>query len=123
MASMPLRISSELIARARAEAELSDRSVTAQVEHWVKLGMALEDALSHKQIRELKRSWTPSVEDALALARTAEGQELAREHLNATGQPRYGTDPAFPGKIVRIAPDGTKTPGKFVSRLFVPDER
>jgi hypothetical protein len=31
---------------------------------------------------------------------------------------RYGTDPAFLGLIIRVAADGTKTPGRYVGRTF-----
>jgi len=47
------------------------------------------------------------------------------EKLQARGKPVYGTDPCFPGMVVRIDPDGTRTPGRFENRRFVPavDER
>lgn len=121
MASMPLRISAELVEKARAEADSADRSVTAQVEHWLKLGMALEDVLSHRQAMQLKRHLAVGVPEALERARSGAGQEAALAHLRESGQPRYGTDPAYPGRIIRIDPDGTRTVGSFVNRRFVPD--
>jgi hypothetical protein len=116
----PLRIDDELVLRARIEAEASDRSVTAQIEHWVKLGMALEDVLAHRQAVELKRKRGPSVADALATARSSAAQEKALALLNEAGQPRYGVDPDRPGYLIRVMPDGTKTSGRFVNRMFVP---
>ncbi len=118
----PLRIDDELVLRARVEAESADRSVTAQIEHWVKLGMALEEVLSHGQARELKKKAAPSVAEALASARSSEAQEAALAHLLASGQPRYGVDPDRPGFLIRIDPDGTRTTGRFIHRVFVPAE-
>lgn len=123
--STPLRIDDELVLKARLEAEEADRSVTAQIEHWAKLGMAVEEVLGHRQAMELKKHGTHSVADALAETRTSHAQEMALEHLAATGQVRYGVDPDRPGTLIRIAPDGTRTRGRFINRTFVPegDER
>ena len=115
----PLRIDDELVLRARMEADAADRSVTAQIEHWVKLGMALEEVLAHGQARELKKKGAPSIADALSAARSSEAQEAALAHLAASGQPRYGVDPDRPGFLVRIDPDGTRTTGRFINRVFV----
>lgn len=116
----PLRISDELMAQARLEAKDSDRSLTGQIEHWAKLGRALEEVLGHGQATALKRSRRLSVTGALAAARTPEGQAEAVAHLTASGQPRYGADPDVPGQLIRIAPDGTRTRGRLVNRRFVP---
>jgi hypothetical protein len=59
---------------------------------------------------------------ALLQPQSPEGQARAVAHLAGKGTPRYGTDPAFPGRIVRVTPDGVKTPGRFENRVFVPDE-
>ncbi len=121
---LPLRISDEIVLRAREEAETSDRSITGQIEHWVRLGMAVEAVLSHGQARDLKRHGKAllSLEDALAYAHSAEGREEMREHIEGANQPSYSADPERPEGIVRENPDGTRTPGKFVGRVFVPDE-
>ncbi len=120
---LPLRISDELVLRARLEAEASDRSLTGQIEHWVKLGMALEVILGHREAIELKRRGAAvGLEDALAKVETREGRELAQRHLKESGQPRYSVDPNRAGGLIRFAPDGTQTRGRFVKRVFVPDE-
>jgi hypothetical protein len=122
LGSTPLRISAELVRKARKEAANADRSLTGQVEHWLKLGMALETVLSHPQARELKKSATVDVHAALAKARTKSARTKALAHLRSTGEPRYGTDPKFPGKIIRIDPDGTRHVGRLVNRTFVADD-
>lgn len=108
---------------AREEAETSDRSITGQIEHWVRLGMAVEAVLGHQQVRALKRRGKAllSLEDALTYAESTEGQDEMRDHLVASGQPLYSADPERPGGIVREDPDGTRTRGKFVGREFVPE--
>jgi hypothetical protein len=119
---LPLRISDEIVLQARAEAEVSDRSLTGQIEHWVKLGMALEGVLGHRQAVALKRSGAAvPLSQALVQAESSEGQQRALEHLQATGQPRYGVDPTRPGSILRVNPDGTHTRGRFRQRVFIPD--
>jgi hypothetical protein len=120
---LPLRISDEIVHQAREEAEISDRSLTSQIEHWVRLGMAVEAVLEHRQIRELKRRGKAllSLKDALAYAESPEGQDEMRAYLAAERQPLYSADPERPGGIVRENPDGTRTRGKFVGRTFVPE--
>lgn len=118
---LSLRISDEIVNLAREETETSDRSITSQIEHWVRLGMAVEAVLGHEQIRKLKRRGKEllSIEDALTYAKSTEGQEEMRAHLAALSQPLYSADPERPGGIVRENPDGTRTRGKFVGREFV----
>jgi hypothetical protein len=120
---LPLRISDEIVKLAREEAETSDRSVTGQIEHWVRLGMAVEAVLGHQQVRALKRRGKAllSLEEALTYAESTEGQDEMRAHLGASGQPLYSADPERPGGIVREEADGTRTRGKFVGREFVPE--
>jgi ParD-like antitoxin of type II bacterial toxin-antitoxin system len=53
---MPVKLSDELVPSARIEAEGADRSITAQIEHWAKLGRAAEVALGYTSVTALKRS-------------------------------------------------------------------
>jgi hypothetical protein len=121
---LPLRISEEIVNLAREEAETSDRSITSQIEHWVRLGMAVEAVLGHGQLRELKRRGKAllSLEDALSYAKSTEGRDEMRAHLAASSQPLYSADPERPGGIVRENPDGTRTRGRFVGRKFVEED-
>ena len=45
---MPVKLSDELVKVARKEAAAGDRSITAQIEHWAKLGRSVETALRHE---------------------------------------------------------------------------
>jgi len=51
---MPVKLSDALVKLARTEAEASDRSITAQIEHWAKLGRSVETALGHEDVLALK---------------------------------------------------------------------
>jgi hypothetical protein len=120
---LPLRISDEIVLQAREEAEISDRSITSQIEHWVWLGMAVEAVLGHRQLRELKRQGKAllSLKEALTYAESPAGQDEMRAYLVAERQPLYSADPERPAGVVRENPDGTRTRGKFVGREFVPE--
>lgn len=47
--------------------------------------------------------------------------DIARA-LHENGKPVYVGDPDTPDRIIRIAPDGTRTHGQMVNRQFVPDD-
>ena len=118
----PFRISEELVAEAKAIGEAMDRSATGQLEHWARLGRAVEAVLGFADILELQRSGEAvSLDEALARARSPRARAKALKHLEASKRPRYGADPARPGGLIRIEPDGKRTPGRFVGRTFVPD--
>ena len=52
--SIPVRLSEGLAERARTAAEVLDRSMTEQVEHWARLGQAVEAAISAATVQRLK---------------------------------------------------------------------
>ena len=129
---MPVKLSDVLVKTARAEAKATNRSITAQVEHWAKLGRVVEAALKHADLLDLKRSGgnlehafadATKREDVLALldkiARSSD-RAFIMKRLKAREKPVYATDPAHPGMLVKIDPDGTRTPGKLENRKFVP---
>lgn len=123
-----LKLSDDLVNEARAEAEETDRSLTSQIEHWARLGRSVENALSHDDLAALKRADTvplpPPTRRALlaVLRRVASGG--FRAELSATlksGRTVY--QDASDGRIERIARNGERTFGRFVNRVFVPDEQ
>lgn len=129
---MPVKLSDDLVQSARLEAAATDRSITAQIEHWAKLGRAVETALQHADVLALKRNNgdliksfpQPSEREAVRallerIAATADRSAVV-EKLRARGRPVYAADPRYPGMVVRIDPDGGRTPGHFVDRRFVP---
>ena len=52
----PVKISDRLLARAKEEAKSTQRSVTAQIEHWATLGRAVEVMTAHRDALMLKRA-------------------------------------------------------------------
>lgn len=121
---MSLKISDELLKDAREEAKATDRSITSQIEHWVRLGRKVERELRHEEVVDLKRAAAednPVVQSILAkLERviTGDHSDLAKELL-ASG-PVYQRAPD--GRMERILPDGTRSIGHVVGKRFVPDE-
>lgn len=132
--SMPVKISDALLTLAKQEAEVAQRSITAQVEHWARIGRAVEVIVAHQELMALKR-----VGDVLApvfpsaarreemhhlLARLVEhpdDREEAKAIIEAAGAPVYEADPARPGRIVQVSSDGSRRPGRLKGRRFVPE--
>lgn len=130
---MPVKLSDELVLAARYEAKNADRSITGQIEHWAKLGKAIETMLRVPDIRALKGDLSaPPVQtdagdlrsrvlEALNQVVSSPDREAVRRRIAASGQPVYESDPQDPQRIIRIAPDGTRTFGRFKGRTFVPE--
>lgn len=101
---IPVRLSSDLAARARTAAATQDRSLTDQVEHWARLGQAVEDAILAATVQRLKvRSHDPDLSARLANARTAEGRAAAAELIRRRNPVRHGTDARGAIVVVREA--------------------
>jgi ParD-like antitoxin of type II ParDE toxin-antitoxin system len=129
---IPLKVSDSLFAIAKQEAQATERSITAQVEHWALIGRAVEAILAHqelltlKQVGEVLTPLFPSaarrqeVHDLLTRIATSTDREPTKKALREGGAPLYATDPEHPGLIVQVLPDGTRTPGRLEGRRFVP---
>ena len=116
----PIKISESLALAARTEAEVFERSIASQIEHWARIGRAVEQVLGHGQLAALKRqAGMPEFEDAMRKATSEAGQRRALDRLRKLGGPRYSVDPTQRRTIVRIDPDGSRTRGRFVRRKFV----
>lgn len=125
----PVKLPDALIEEARSAARREHRSLAGQIEHWAELGRAVEEDLTMHDLRAVRdRADRPAVA-------AGEGARLAQVFTNALSdgsrdafarelskRTTYGTDPAFPGWIVRFEPNGQCTPGRFVNREFVPAE-
>jgi hypothetical protein len=91
---VPVRLSADLAARARTAATTQERSLTEQVEHWARLGQAVEDAVLAATVQRLKaRSHDPGLSGRLAHSMTAQGQAKAAELIRRRNEVRYGTGP------------------------------
>jgi hypothetical protein len=125
---MPVKLSDELVETARREAASTDRSITGQIEHWVRIGRSVERVLRHQDIQTLKRAPTgltltapvrQAIQAALARAMAGTDQRAVAQRLRA-GRTVYQSDSAGSGMIERIDADGKRTLGRFVNRKFVP---
>lgn len=125
--SMAVKLSDDLITEARAEAEATDRSLTAQIEHWARLGREIESVLQHDDVLELKRAGQQKVRVApltrrsvLAALRRVASQRHRDLALSLTaGRTVYQDAPN--GRVERIDANGDRTVGRFVDRRFVPE--
>jgi hypothetical protein len=97
---VPVRLSEALAKRARAAAQVLDRSMTEQVEHWARLGQVVEAAISAQSVERLKmRSYDPELPQRLAFAATAEGRAAAARLIRERNPVRHGI--GDDGRIVR----------------------
>jgi hypothetical protein len=125
---MPVKLSDELVNAARREGANTDRSITGQIEHWVRIGRSVEKVLRHQDIQALKRTPTDltltaqmrrAVEAALARAVAETDQRALGRRLKA-GRMVYQNDPVGSGMLERIDANGKRTLGRLVNRQFVP---
>jgi ParD-like antitoxin of type II bacterial toxin-antitoxin system len=124
---MAVKLSDDLVKEARQEAEVTDRSLTSQIEHWARLGRKVERVLQHEEILNLKRAGetplTPPTRRAVMSALRRVASEGSRPELAATlREGRTVYQDAGDGRVERIERDGTRTVGRFVNRRFTADE-
>ncbi len=124
-----VKLSNTLVEDAKSAADVERRSVASQIEHWARLGRAVERDLNSPSLQGLIARSEPGTEPSdgllasrLGSALNAALQPAAREALanDLAHHYRYGTDAAFPGYVVRDDPNGMRTPGRFVDRKFQP---
>jgi len=125
----PVKISDRLLARAKEEAKETNRSVTAQIEHWATLGRAVEVIAGYSEVLMLKRAgerlamptWVrrDDVEAVLSHLMHDSDRESVKTRIRAGGGPVYEADPEDPTGVIQIAPDGRRTLGRFEGRMFV----
>src|SRR5437588_9863158 len=106
MTGIPVRLSEKLATRAREAAEILDRSLTEQVEHWARLGQIVEAAISAGALERLKaRSYDPRLPARLAAADTEQGRAKAAKLIRERNAIRHGTD-ARGAMVKRSRPRG-----------------
>lgn len=105
---VPVRLSAALTTRARAAAQVLDRSLTDQVEHWARLGQVVEAAISAGAVQRLKaRSYDPELSQRLAEAASPAGRAKAAKLIRERNAVRHGIDDD--GAIVRVGRDGKRS--------------
>ena len=127
-----IKVSAEFAASVRTEALAADRSLTGQIEHWAKLGRAIESIMPAPVAAALKRcagdldaieepALRRKVLDALAHFQT-ESSEAIRQLIGLDRQTRFEPDLDRPGGMIRIAPDGVRVRGTMKGRTFIPSD-
>jgi hypothetical protein len=129
----PLKVSDNLYAAVKEEARAAERSITNQVEHWLRIGRAVEALVAHQELLALKKAGDllgpvfptaarrKQVHDVLQqIAASADRSAAIAVVQSSSGGRRYATDPAHPGMVIEVLPDGTRRPGRLEGRRFVP---
>ena len=131
--AVAIKVSGDLVQAARIAAEIADRSVTGQIEHWARLGQQAEAHLTVQESLALKRPTalqsTPSSPESSgdrllsALSKLREGSHFGdfRNRLFEEHEYLFGVDETVPGRLVRVARDGTRTLGRVIDGRFVPE--
>lgn len=103
MPGFPIRLSATLASRAREVAEVQDRSLTEQVEHWARLGQVVEAAVLSSTVESLKAvSHDARLSRALDAADTPAGRRRAARSVARKNPIRYGTTSDSPLRVVKI---------------------
>ncbi len=129
---MPIavKLSDSLAEAARNAFHDADRSLTGQVEHWARLGKAVEPLFTAPTIAALKKSGgnpdnlddpveRQRVIDALTRLRLNPPFAETSTFLRESQVPLYEADPRNPEGIVQVLPDNSRIPGRLVNRAFV----
>lgn len=117
--SQPVKLSDDLVLEARRTAEIANRSIAGQIEHWAHLGKAVEPLLKGVEVLALKQSGkVRSLATAIAEVDSSVGRTRVADYLNQNPFPHFEAS-SRPGVIVKIDEDGTRTLGRFVNREFV----
>jgi hypothetical protein len=127
MSSVAIKITSSIADAARAAAKLADRSLTAQIEHWARLGMDADEKLTGSAMMAMKRGdWESSakpqdlaeIQSYLAqLSAPGEATKLALASGFLDGKTTYSLED---GSMVRTNPDGSETRGRMDGKEFIP---
>ena len=130
---MPVKISDDLLERAKAEARDTHRSATAQIEHWATLGRGVEAMLAYEEVlalkrvgevvpvpRELSRGDARARLDALV---SSSDRKDVLDRIISVGGPLYGADPDRSGRVLEVGADGSRRAGIVRDRKFVPSKR
>jgi hypothetical protein len=129
--STAIKVSETLAEEARAAAIDADRSLTGQLEHWARLGKAVEPLFNSAMVSVLKRCGgdLSKIDEEAEKAKVLEvferfrqlPSEDLRKEIGLDQIDLYEADPDRPGGLIRIKPDGTREHGKRVGLEFVRD--
>jgi hypothetical protein len=129
----PVKVADELAKAARETAELANRSMAKQIEHWARLGRAVEQLLKTPDVMGLKAYLAdPSDAEKVSEARAAlqrlaralverTDRDDARTLISETREPVYEALPGRTDRVAQVRPDGRRIVGRFVGQEFVAD--
>ncbi len=129
----PVKVADELAEAAKETAELANRSMAKQIEHWARLGRAVEQLVKTSDVMAFKAHLAdPADEDKIAEARAAlerlvkalverNERDRARTLISETGKPVYEAVPGRPDRVAQVWPDGRKIVGHFDGNEFIAD--
>ncbi len=117
----PVKLSDKLMLEARLVAEESQRSIAGQIEHWARLGRAMDALMRPGAALKLKRRGpVPLVSERLRDIDTPAGRARVAAALAAGPFPHFEAAPGRPGLLVKIDEDGKRAVGRFIKRTFTP---
>lgn len=130
--SMPVKLSSDLVEAARHESARADRSITAQIEHWARIGRAAEQALPYETLHALKARQAPAADaederqrvkllESIGQFFSTEDRSAALRKITASGAPTFEAHPSDPERVVRVGSNGERQVGRMIGREFKPD--
>jgi len=131
----PVKVGDELLEEARKTAALANRSIARQIEHWARLGRAVEQLVKTEDVMAFKaRIADPTDSAKVAEARAAlerlvqaladrTDRDAARRLILETGKPVYEAVPARPDLVVQVWLDGRRIRGRVVEGEFVAEKR
>jgi hypothetical protein len=114
---MPVKLSDELVQRARKEAVRTRRSMTAQVEHWARIGQAAERSMPASVVERLRDGHRPGdlhpVVSFFERLTYSDVQKAAERKLALLKYPRYESDPGGGGRLFEVHADGRRIGGRW----------
>ncbi len=121
--AQPVKLSDDLVLDARLTGEVAERSIAGQVELWARLGRAVEGVLRTDRVLALKqRGDAEPISQCLGSVNSDRGRARLEAVLEGRPYPHFEAAPGRPGFVVKVDVDGSRTVGRFVSRVFTPAE-
>lgn len=117
--SQPVKLSDQLVNEARTTAAVAERSISGQIEHWAKLGRAVEGLLRGDRVHALGIAAEQQLSSMVASVDRESGRKRVQDYLSTRPYPHFEPVAQRPGWLVRIEEDGTRTVGRFINREFV----
>lgn len=129
----PVKVADELAEAAKETAQLANRSMAKQIEHWARLGRAVEQLVRTSDVMAFKAHLAdPADEEKITEARAAlerlvnalaerTDRDAARALISNTGKPVYEAVPGRTDRVAQVWPDGRKVVGRFDGNEFVAD--